>query len=160
MVIGGQAVLRYGEPRLTKDIDMTLGLWPQQLDKVLEFIEGMDLALLVDIAFIEQTLVIPVQDQETGLRVDFMLGFTPYEQEALRRAQSVLMESTPVRFATLEDVIIHKCIAGRPRDLEDIKSILRKNPSADTAYIHDWLKQYESLTGEPLVLRFNTLLDE
>jgi len=25
MVIGGQAVLLYGEPRLTKDIDITLG---------------------------------------------------------------------------------------------------------------------------------------
>lgn len=25
MVIGGQAVLRHGEPRLTKDIDLTLG---------------------------------------------------------------------------------------------------------------------------------------
>ena len=26
MVIGGQAVLLYGEPRLTRDIDITLGL--------------------------------------------------------------------------------------------------------------------------------------
>jgi hypothetical protein len=26
MVIGGQAVLLYGEPRLTKDIDITLGI--------------------------------------------------------------------------------------------------------------------------------------
>jgi hypothetical protein len=25
MIIGGQAVLLYGEPRLTKDIDITLG---------------------------------------------------------------------------------------------------------------------------------------
>jgi len=26
MVIGGQAVLLYGEPRLTRDIDITLGI--------------------------------------------------------------------------------------------------------------------------------------
>ncbi len=28
MVIGGQAVLLYGEPRLTRDIDITLGVKP------------------------------------------------------------------------------------------------------------------------------------
>ncbi|MBI4745658.1 MAG: hypothetical protein HY786_03715, partial [Deltaproteobacteria bacterium] len=28
MIIGGQAVLLYGEPRLTRDIDITLGVSP------------------------------------------------------------------------------------------------------------------------------------
>jgi len=32
MVIGGQAVLLYGEPRLTKDIDITLGIPIDRLD--------------------------------------------------------------------------------------------------------------------------------
>ena len=31
MVIGGQAVLIYGEPRLTKDIDITLGVGVSKL---------------------------------------------------------------------------------------------------------------------------------
>ena len=31
MIIGGQAVLLYGEPRLTKDIDITLGVTPVRL---------------------------------------------------------------------------------------------------------------------------------
>ncbi|MGC9445266.1 MAG: hypothetical protein ACP5E9_10130 [Candidatus Methanospirareceae archaeon] len=31
MVIGGQAVLLYGEPRLTRDIDITLGLGVEHL---------------------------------------------------------------------------------------------------------------------------------
>ena len=31
MVIGGQAVLLYGEPRVTKDVDITLGVGPEQL---------------------------------------------------------------------------------------------------------------------------------
>ena len=34
MVIGGQAVLVYGEPRLTKDIDITLGINVDELDKL------------------------------------------------------------------------------------------------------------------------------
>ncbi len=35
MVIGGQAVLLYGEPRLTRDIDITLGIGPQRAEEIL-----------------------------------------------------------------------------------------------------------------------------
>ncbi|MCS7144150.1 MAG: hypothetical protein NZ879_03930 [Archaeoglobaceae archaeon] len=31
MLIGGQALLLYGEPRLTKDIDLTLGVGIEEL---------------------------------------------------------------------------------------------------------------------------------
>jgi hypothetical protein len=34
MVIGGQAVLIYGEPRLTKDIDIALGIGTDGIEKV------------------------------------------------------------------------------------------------------------------------------
>jgi hypothetical protein len=33
MIIGGQAVLLYGEPRLTRDIDITLGVSAEHLDR-------------------------------------------------------------------------------------------------------------------------------
>jgi uncharacterized NAD-dependent epimerase/dehydratase family protein len=36
MVIGGQAVLVYGEPRLTQDVDIVLGLAPDQLEAVVD----------------------------------------------------------------------------------------------------------------------------
>lgn len=48
MVIGGQAVLLYGEPRLTKDIDITLGMILEHLPEVLEVIRDMGLGILVD----------------------------------------------------------------------------------------------------------------
>jgi hypothetical protein len=34
MVIGGQAVLLYGEPRLTRDIDITLGIGIEEIKKI------------------------------------------------------------------------------------------------------------------------------
>jgi hypothetical protein len=36
MVTGGQAVLLYGEPRLTKDIDVTLGVDTDHLARLLD----------------------------------------------------------------------------------------------------------------------------
>lgn len=83
MVIGGQAVLLYGEARLTKDIDITLGAGVDHLDK-------------------------------------------------------------RVKFASLEDVIIHKMIAGRPRDIEDIQAIVLKNPGYDSPYIEKWLSEFDT----------------
>ncbi len=43
MVVGGQAVLLYGEPRLTRDIDITLGLGPEALPSLLRFVQDAGL---------------------------------------------------------------------------------------------------------------------
>jgi len=43
MIIGGQAVLMYGEPRLTRDIDITLGIHIDQLDRLLAVIHELSL---------------------------------------------------------------------------------------------------------------------
>ena len=35
-------------------------------------------------------------------------------------------------------------IAGRPRDLEDVRSVLLKNPGADWSYIRHWLQEFQN----------------
>lgn len=82
MIIGGQAVLIYGEPRLTRDIDVTLGLEPSRAYEVLSLVRELALRPLPDnpLAFVEKTMVLPTLDDRTGIRVDFIFSFTPYEQ--------------------------------------------------------------------------------
>ena len=48
-------------------------------------------------------------------------------------------------FASAEDLIIHKIFAGRPRDIEDVRSILLKTPDLDRTYIRKWLSEFETL---------------
>ncbi len=48
MVSGGQAVLVYGEPRLTKDIDITLGIGIEGLDRIENLVEKTALKPLID----------------------------------------------------------------------------------------------------------------
>jgi plasmid stabilization system protein ParE len=48
-------------------------------------------------------------------------------------------------------------IAGRPRDLEDARTILIKNPDVDRRYIRDWLKQFEESLDTPFLKRFDEL---
>ncbi len=146
MIIGGQAVLLYGEPRLTRDIDITLGINPERLKELLEVVQNLSLKPIpADIeSFVQQTMVLPALDEETGIRVDFIFSFTPYETEAIKRAREIIILGQEVSFASPEDVIIHKIFAGRPRDLEDIRTILLKNPELDRKYIKNWLKEFDN----------------
>lgn len=157
MIIGGQAVLLYGTPRMTKDIDITLGVDVGRLDDVLQAIGGMGLESIPEDfrSFAMRTSVLPTRDKESGIRVDFIFSFTPYERQAIMRSKAVLLGGTEVMFASAEDVIIHKVFAGRPRDLEDVKSILLKNPDLDLDYVRKWLKEFEkSPEKEGLIRKF------
>lgn len=161
MVIGGQAVLLYGEPRLTKDIDVTLGATLDRLPEVLDLVKEIGLEPLVDPnTFTRETMVLPCRDPGTEVRVDLIFSFSPYERQALERARRVSMGGAQVAFASLEDVIVHKVIAGRPRDLEDVKSMLVKNPAADVTYVRTWLQDFAASLGEPFHVRFERVLLE
>jgi len=156
MVIGGQAVLIHGEPRLTRDIDITLGTGPDQVGNVLDAVNDWGWRVLVDnaVEFVERTMVLPCLEAGSGLRVDFMFSFTPYERQALERAIPVNLNGTVVRFASVEDLIIHKIFAGRPRDIEDVRGILLKNTNLDLTYLRHWLKEFDRSMGEPFSEKF------
>ena len=145
MLIGGQAVLLYGTPRMTKDIDITLGVDTGRLDAVVQAAKTIGIEILPEEfnTFVERTFVLPTIEKESGIRVDFIFSFTPYERQAIARANAVLLGRTKVMFASAEDVIIHKIFAGRPRDLEDVRSILLKNPDLDRMYVRRWLSEFE-----------------
>ncbi len=162
MVIGGQAVLIYGEPRLTRDIDVTLGIGVSELARIKKVLPAMDLKILVknDREFVERTMVLPTKDKESEIRVDFIFSFSPYERQAIGRARDIKVGRTRVKFASLEDVVIHKVISGRPRDLEDIQSILVKNPKYDPDYISGWLKEFDQSLNQNLLETFKKTEEE
>ena len=162
MVIGGQAVLLYGEPRLTRDIDITLGVGVRELNKLKETISSLGLKILVerDEEFVERNMVLPTLDEKSGIRVDFIFSFSPYERQAIERAKDIKLGRSLVRFASLEDVVIHKVIAGRARDLEDIKSILLKNQKYDSDYIEKWLKEFDKSLTEQFLEIFREIKEK
>ena len=91
MIIGGQAVLLYGEPRLTKDIDITLGVGPEYLEKLLLISKELRLKVLVNDVqdFVNQTFVLPILEVKSGFRVDFIFSVSIYEKTALKRVSYV-----------------------------------------------------------------------
>ena len=102
-------------------------------------------------------MVLPCQDPSSGIRIDLIFSFSPYEKKALERTNNIPIGKALVAFASIEDLLIHKLIAGRPRDLEDVRGILIKNPALDQTYLLHWLQQFEEALAKPFSKIFKDL---
>ena len=159
MVIGGQAVLLYGEPRLTGDIDITIGVGPEGLDAILKIGKEQNLEVLVSAPkdFVIKHYVLPMKDSSSSLRIDFIFAITDYEKNALNRANDILVDKKTVKYTSVEDLVIFKIIASREQDLKDIKNIVLKNPELDKSYIIKWLKILSEGSGQNYAGIFDTI---
>jgi len=162
IVIGGQALLLYGELRMTKDIDITLGVDFDDIERVTHSLPADIFEILGKDykKFAQETRVLPIKDRQTGIRVDLIFSFSPFEQLAIQRANIVNISSSPVSYASLEDMMVFKMVAGRPRDIEDVRSILIKNSVFDVQYVRHWLAEFESIVERKLVKEFTHLSNE
>ena len=66
--------------------------------------------------------------------IDVLLAETDYQRSAMGRAIEGVL--------TVEDVIIHKLIAGRPRDMDDIQSILSTGQAIDESFVFENAQQW------------------
>jgi len=126
MVMGGQAVLQYGEARMTQDIDLTIALTPDDVDRVLPSLKACGFSPVTNNAsqFAKETWVLPVSHDETGVRVDVVFSITPFERQAIEGARVIGVEGAPVRFIAPEELVVQKVMSGRPKDIEDVKGIV------------------------------------
>lgn len=159
IIIGGQAVLLYGEPRLTKDIDITLGLNIDAVDRIHSLLVQIPLEPIPNDyhSFVKKTMVLPMIHKESGVRVDIVFSFSLFEQQAIERANIVQIENTSVKFVSIEDLVIFKIFSGRPRDLDDATTVLIKNPNVDVDYIRTKLTEL-SFEDRNLLSTFENLL--
>jgi predicted nucleotidyltransferase len=161
MVIGGQAVLVYGEPRLTKDIDLTIARDAAAARELLEIVRSMGWKALPENpeTFVSETMVLPCQDPKSGVRIDLIFTTSDYERQAIARARRIQIGKALVQIASPEDIIVHKVLAGRPRDLEDVRGILAKNSNLDLQYVRRWLKDFDQELAMALLQRFEDIMN-
>lgn len=78
--------------------------------------------------------------------VDLILAETEYQHSAIERsATEARANRTTIRVLRLEDVLVHKLIAGRPRDVADIEDILASRPTFDEDYVVRWADYWDVL---------------
>jgi hypothetical protein len=162
MVFGGQAVLLYGEPRLTRDIDVTLGVDPSEVGRVIGTIRSLGFRILTEKPeeFVRETFVLPAIDPETGVRIDFVFSLSGFERAAIERSRKIDVDGVGVQFVSLEDLVVMKLLAGRPRDLEDVAAVLRKNRDFDRSHVEKWLREFDRELDTRLEERFLQIVAE
>lgn len=130
VVIGAVAANVYRtEPRLTTDIDFLAASLDGLADAMRD--DGYDVRVVSE-PHGEPYLVFI---RGRGEAVDVMLVETEYQQEAMDRAVEGII--------TAEDVIVHKLLAWRDRDRDDISSILAAGHDLDGAYITRWARAWD-----------------
>jgi hypothetical protein len=153
-IIGGLAVVRWGRPRATQDVDITLltGFGGEEL-YVEALLSRFEPRVADAAAFALQNGVL-LASASNGVPVDVALGGLPFEEGVVRRA-------TPFEFApdvslitcSAEDLVVLKAFAGRGQDWVDVEGVvIRQTGALDWDYIIEQLEPLCELKGEPEIL--------
>jgi hypothetical protein len=150
-LFGAQAALIWGRPRLTADVDVTVRLDPEDPDALVRALGRHGFRLRVDPAddFVRRTRVLPFVFTPNGLPVDVVLAGPGIEELFLSRAVPVRLGSVTVPVISPEDLIVTKILAGRPKDVEDVRGILfERLPQLDLAVIRSTLGLLEAALSQ------------
>lgn len=128
--IGGLAVQRWGEPRFTRDVDLTIltgfGGEAAFVDELLSGFRGRlpdarEFALRHRVALLTST---------EGIPIDVALGAMPFEEAAVRRASTYeVAPGVGLTTCSAEDLVVFKAFAGRDRDWLDVDGIAARQGS-------------------------------
>jgi hypothetical protein len=153
--IGGMAVQRWGEPRLTRDVDLTLltgfggedafidtllAAYPGRTGNAREFARKYRVLLL---------------KTEGGVGIDISLGALPFEESVVARATSFSFgPGLDIRTCSAEDLVVLKLFASRPLDVRDAEGVaVRFKDHLDWRYIEDQLRPLAEVKEEPEIMR-------
>jgi hypothetical protein len=152
--IGGVAVLRWGEPRLTRDLDLTLltgfGNEAEYIDPLLETFE----ARLPDMRSFALARRVLLLNSREGYPIDIALGGLSYEKLMVSRStMHAYYSDLQLRTCSAEDLIIMKAFADRERDWADVEGIvLRQGVGLDWTYIETQLVPLSEAKESPEIL--------
>jgi hypothetical protein len=160
VVIGGVAVALWGEPRVTRDVDLKVQLGREEAERLLALLSPDYTPLLPDprLTLREQAMLF-VQDS-TGTRLDLLLADTPCDVQAIQRGQPVEAEpGATIRVRSPEDLVVYKLVSTRLRDHEDARSVVRRQgDKLDDGHVLHWLRQFElALDDSTLVAEYTRL---
>ncbi|MBI2194673.1 MAG: hypothetical protein HYU36_22060 [Planctomycetes bacterium] len=145
LIMGGVAVRLWGIPRPTYDLDFTLAVEPENIPGLCENLrkEGFSVSEAHERGFTDRLagmrnfgVVRYIEGKD--VRVDMFLVTTTYQKEAFQRRVRMKANGSEAWFISPEDLILHKLIAGRDRDLADVTDILCVSPEVDKNYLRKW----------------------
>jgi hypothetical protein len=161
MLIGGVAASVLGEPRLTQDVDALAIVpesdWGTTLAGAAPF--GILPRIEHALEFARRSRVLLMRHVASGIDLDVTLGGLSFEETAVANCQVHRIGGVSVRLPRVEDLLIMKAIARRPKDLQDIRGLLAAHPDADIALARRWVGEFATAMSMPDMLEeFDRLL--
>ena len=155
-VIGGLAVQRWGEPRTTRDVDLTvLAEFGHETEIIERILSNCDFRPRISGAkqFALQSRVLLLSDR-SSIPIDVSLAAFPFESDAIHRSSLWgPTEGMTIRTCSAEDLIVYKAFASRERDWQDIRTIVsRQGEALARDQVLADLAPLAELKGEPEIL--------
>jgi hypothetical protein len=153
--IDGLAVQRWGEPRETVDVDLTLltGFHDEArfVSTLMKRFESR-IEHAADFARVNRVLLLRAP---SGVGLDIALGGLPFEETAVNRSSVFTFPpDVPLRTCSAEDLLVVKAFADRPKDWVDVEGIIiRQSSRIDWPYVRAQLAPLVELKEAPDILR-------
>jgi len=152
--IGGIAVQRWSQPRVTRDIDLTLltgfGHESPFIDTLLAHYASR-ITAPAQFALQSRVLLLKTAD---GIGIDVSLGGLRFEELVVQRATE--FEFAPgleLRTCSAEDLMVMKLFASRAIDIRDAEGIaVRHDKALDWRYIEQHLSPLAEAKEDPRIL--------
>jgi hypothetical protein len=132
LIVGGYAIMKYTEPRYTKDLDVWVENSAENSQRLFNALKKFGAPLESDhitpATFTQSDLT--YQIGIAPVRVDVLMQITGVEfSSAWRDRVRGTVFGVPVHFISLDHLIANKQATGRSSDLEQLKQIPRKQKS-------------------------------
>jgi len=152
--IGGVAVQRWGEPRVTRDVDLTLLAGFGSEDRFTVPLLAAYPARIEDAAEFARRYRVLLLRTVSGVGIDVSLGALPFEESVVSRATPFSFgPGLDIRTCSAEDLVVLKLFASRPLDIRDAEGVtVRHKDELDWSYIEDHLRPLVEIKGEPAIL--------
>ena len=125
LIVGGYAVMKYSEPRFTKDLDLWIATDPENAESVYTALKefGAPLVNLTAKDFTQKNYF--YQMGIAPLRVDIMMSIPGVDfEEAWKNREEIKLEEITLPFISKDDLILAKKESGRPQDKIDLEKLL------------------------------------
>lgn len=120
LIVGGYAVMKYSEPRFTKDLDILIALSDQNSKAVYTALKefGAPLTDLTPADFSKKGYFYKMGN--APLRVDILMSIPGIDfEEAWKNKVTEIIQDVAMHFISKKDLIQSKKASGRPQDLID-----------------------------------------
>jgi hypothetical protein len=154
-IIGGLALQRWGEPRYTADVDLSVLVEAGQEAAVTRvLLERLEPRIADAAAFAVRSHVILARTRN-GVGIDIALAGLPYEVRVVERSSDWELDpGVFLRTCSAEDLLVMKTFAGRDKDWADVTSILeRRGTKLDLDLVRRELAPLLAAKGTPELAR-------